>query len=126
VNDPAETILAPWVTVGDASRAVAFYSEALGAEEMYRLENGGEVAVARLRIGAGQFWVQGEPGTAARREERVRMILTVVDPDAAFARAIAAGAAPVAAVHDEFGWRTGRVTDPFGYDWEFSKQLDDA
>jgi uncharacterized glyoxalase superfamily protein PhnB len=26
-------------------------------------------------------------------------------------------------MHEEYGWRTGRVTDPFGHDWEMSKQL---
>jgi PhnB protein len=126
MSDPAETSLAPWVIVGDASRAVVFYSEALGAEEMYRLEDDGVLAVARLRIGASQLWVQTEPGMGLGAERSVRMILTVADPDAAFERAVVAGATPVAGVHDEYGWRTGRVTDPFGYDWEFSRQLDDA
>jgi uncharacterized glyoxalase superfamily protein PhnB len=32
-------------------------------------------------------------------------------------------ATQVAPVSDEYGWRTGRVTDPFGYDWELSRQL---
>ena len=51
------------------------------------------------------------------------MILSVDDPDAAFDRAIAAGAAAVAAVSEEYRWRTGRVTDPFGHDREISRQL---
>ena len=51
------------------------------------------------------------------------MILSVDDPDALFERAVAAGAAVVAAIHEDYGWRTGRVTDPFGFDWELSKQL---
>jgi PhnB protein len=40
-----------------------------------------------------------------------------------FEQAVRAGAAVVAPIHDEYGWRTGRVTDPFGHDWEMSKQL---
>jgi hypothetical protein len=24
---------------------------------------------------------------------------------------------------EEHGWRTGRISDPFGYDWEISRQL---
>jgi PhnB protein len=51
------------------------------------------------------------------------MILSVDDPDAVFEQAIAAGAAVVAPIHEDYGWRTGRVTDPFGHDWEMSKQL---
>jgi PhnB protein len=51
------------------------------------------------------------------------MILSVQDPDALFERAVAAGAAAVAPIHDEHGWRTGRLTDPFGHDWEVSRRL---
>jgi PhnB protein len=51
------------------------------------------------------------------------MILSVGDPDALFERAVGAGAAAVAPVHDEHGWRTGRLTDPFGHDWEVSRRL---
>jgi PhnB protein len=40
-----------------------------------------------------------------------------------FNQGVAAGAAAVAPVHEEYGWRTGRITDPFGHDWELSKQL---
>jgi predicted lactoylglutathione lyase len=46
----------------------------------------------------------------------------VEDPDALFERAVGAGAAAMAPVHDEHGWRTGRLTDPFGHDWEVSKR----
>jgi PhnB protein len=51
------------------------------------------------------------------------MILSVEDPDAAYDRAVVAGATEVARVSEENGWRTGRVTDPFGYDWELNRQL---
>jgi len=52
------------------------------------------------------------------------MILTVTDPDAVFRKAIAAGAREVAPVVDqEYGWRVGRVVDPFGHHWEIGKPL---
>ena len=51
------------------------------------------------------------------------MILSLEDPDVAHERAILAGGIEVAPVSEEYGWRTGRVTDPFGYDWELSGQL---
>ena len=53
----------------------------------------------------------------------VRMILTVADPDAAFARALSAGASPVFAVMEEYGWRLGRIVDPFGHHWEIGRPL---
>jgi len=120
------TTIAPWLTVGDGAKAMAFYKEALGAAEVYRLDgDDGGVAVAQLKIGDAAFWIQEdvESSLASIGRGSVRMILTVGDPDALFNRAIAAGSTQVARVHDEHGWRTGRVTDPFGHDWEFSRPL---
>jgi uncharacterized glyoxalase superfamily protein PhnB len=53
----------------------------------------------------------------------VRLVLTVPDPDAMFAKAIAAGALEVVAVNDDYGWRLGRVVDPFGHHWEIGRPL---
>ena len=55
-----------------------------------------------------------------------RMILTVPDPDAAFARALAAGAREVVAAKEDYGWRLGRAVDPFGHHWEIGKPLSDG
>jgi PhnB protein len=38
-------------------------------------------------------------------------------------RAVAAGAAIVRQVHNEHGWRIGRVVDPYGHHWEIGKPL---
>jgi PhnB protein len=46
-----------------------------------------------------------------------------VEPAESGRAIVAAGAIEVAAVSEEYGWRTGRVTDPFGYDWELSRQV---
>ena len=124
---PRATTIAPWLAVGDAAAAVKFYAAAFGAVEAYRLDGeAGRVGLALLTIDGAPFWLQDDraaaPGRAASAS--VRMILSVNDPDAFFDRAIAAGAIQVAPIHEEYGWRTGRVTDPFGYDWEFSKQLE--
>ncbi len=51
------------------------------------------------------------------------MIVTVDDPDSLFDQVVAAGAKVVAAIHEDFGWRIGRVVDPFGHHWEIGKQL---
>ena len=118
--------IAPWLTVRDAQKAVDYYQAAFGALELYRLPaDDGSLAVVQLSVGGALFWVQADsnasPSGAATGA--VRMILSVDDPDAVFERAVAAGAAVVAAIHEDYGWRTGRVTDPFGFDWEMSKKL---
>jgi len=52
------------------------------------------------------------------------MVLIVQDPDTVFARAVAAGATVVWQVSDQpYGWRLGRVVDPFGHHWEIGKPL---
>lgn len=123
---PVDTTIAPWLSVNDGARAVDYYMAALGAVEVYRLDGDDrKLVVAQLNIGGAAFWVQedAESSPASPGDGSVRMILTVDNPDALFERAVALGAAPVAAVHEEHGWRTGRVTDPFGHDWEFSRPL---
>jgi PhnB protein len=46
------------------------------------------------------------------------------DPDVAFQRVVAAAATVVCSVNNQpFGWRVGRIVDPFGYHWEIGKPL---
>ncbi len=51
------------------------------------------------------------------------VVMTVDDPDAAFERAVMAGATVVWPVSNEYGWRLGRIVDPFGHHWEIGKPL---
>jgi PhnB protein len=112
--------------VRDAQKAVEYYKAAFGAVELYSLPaDDGSLAVVQLSVGGAVFWVQHDSSAspADRDAGSVRMILSVDDPDSVFDQAVGAGAAVVAPVHEEYGWRTGRVTDPFGHDWEMSRQL---
>jgi len=122
------TTIAPWLSVRESARAVDFYKSAFGAAELFRLEGGGGV-VARLSVEGAEFWLSDEspehfnfsPQTLGGSS--VRIILTVGDPDAVFARALAAGASQVFAVVEEHGWRVGRVVDPFGHHWEIGRPV---
>ncbi|WP_116090735.1 VOC family protein [Sphingomonas crusticola] len=121
------TSLAPWLTVTDGEAALRFYGEAFGASVVYRLEGAGAGVVARLSVAGAEFWISdgaagGDPSVLGGGS--VRMILTVPDPDAAYARAIDAGARAVFPVGEGHGWRLGRLTDPFGLDWEIGRPLD--
>ena len=121
-----ETSIAPWLSVRGATAAVAFYTAAFDADVRERLEDdAGEVVVARLAVGGAELWLQEDPESSPEAIDRrsVRMILTVADPDAAFARAVAAGATEVAPVYEGHGWRIGRVADPFGHHWEIGRPL---
>jgi PhnB protein len=51
-------------------------------------------------------------------------VLIVDDPDALFNRAVAAGATVIWPIADQdYGWRMGRIRDPFGHHWEIGKPL---
>jgi PhnB protein len=125
--EPFETSIAPWLAVSDAAKAAAFYMAAFGAAELYRLEgDDGNLAVAQLSVDGAVFWVQDESGAISdgKGSRSIRLILSVEDPDSVFERAIAEGAATVSPVSEGYGWRTGRLIDPFGHEWEISRQLD--
>lgn len=49
--------------------------------------------------------------------------MIVQDPDAAYEPAVAAEATVVRPVSNEYGWRLGRIVDPFGHHWEIGKPL---
>src|SRR5271165_6146386 len=121
--------IAPWLSVRNSGRAIEFYKSAFGATEAFRLENPDGGVVARLSIAGAQFWVSDESPEHGNFSPEslggcsVRIILTVADPDAVFARAAAAGASQVHPVAEEHGWRVGRVVDPFGHHWEIGREV---
>jgi PhnB protein len=123
--------VAPQLSVRRGREAVAFYIDAFGAVEVYRV--GGTDShpdvVSQLRIGEATFWVSDESPEHGNSSPEtvggctVRMLLVVDDPDAAVARAVAAGAREVYPVSEEHGWQLGRIADPFGHHWEIGKPL---
>ena len=118
------TSIAPWMSVADTAAAIAFYEAAFGARVVERLGDDDVTFVALLTIGGAEVWLQLEPETAPDgRDGPVRMILTVDDPDATFARALAAGATEYAGIHEEHGWRIGHIVDPCGHHWEIGRRL---
>ncbi|HVZ17550.1 MAG TPA: hypothetical protein VG897_10565 [Terriglobales bacterium] len=112
----------------NSKQAVEFYKNAFSAKEAYRMEYGDSV-VARLSVNGAEFWLGGEspehfnfsPQTLGGCS--VRIIFTVPDPDMTFNQAIAAGCKEVYPVGEEYGWRIGRVVDPYGHHWEIGRPL---
>ncbi|MFO1500545.1 MAG: VOC family protein [Verrucomicrobiota bacterium] len=124
-----QNILAPMLSVRRGLAAIDFYRAAFGADELFRIESPTRDIVARLSIRGAEFWVADEspqhhnfsPETLGGGT--VRMVLVVSDPDDAVDRAVKAGAKLVSPVANEYGWRLGRVLDPFGHHWEVGKPL---
>ena len=132
-SNPAASLactIAPWLSVRNSAQAVEFYKAAFGATEAYRMEDPGGAVVAKLSVDGAEFWLADESPEHADFSPQtlgggtVRIILTVADPDAMFARAVRAGASEVFPVGEEYGWRLGRVVDPYGHHWEIGRPLD--
>lgn len=126
-TETLQTAIEPWLTVSNAIAAVSFYTTAFNAIETYRMEDPGGGLVVKLSVAGACFWVSGDTNdkesTPAVGTQSIKFVLTVADPDALFAQTIAAGAAEVFPVGEAYGWRLGRLTDPFGFDWEIGKPL---
>jgi PhnB protein len=126
---PFSTSIAPWLSVKESAKAVEFYKSAFGAVEVYRLDGPENSVVARLSVNGAEFWVGDESpehqnfSPQSLGGSSVRMIFTVADPDAMFERAIKAGASQVWPVVEDYGWRVGRVADPYGHHWEIGRPL---
>jgi len=132
IND-MRTSLTPLLSVRRGARAIDFYKRALGAEELFRIENDKGEVVARMTVDGADFWLADESPQHLNFSPEslgggsVRMVLTVENPDAVFERAVAAGASVVFPVADQhYGWRVGRIVDPFGHHWEIGKPLSDC
>jgi PhnB protein len=128
------TTLTPYLAVHDAAAAIDFYVQAFGAVERYRLVGAdGRVGHADLGIGdatlylADEFPESGVRGPRAIGGSPVLLHLRVPDVDAAFERAVAAGATVVSPVENQFyGERGGTVADPFGYVWMLQTHIEDV
>jgi PhnB protein len=127
-------VLSPYLIVKGAAAALAFYVEAFGAKELFRLtEPSGKVGHAELEIGRSRFSIADEyPDFGALSPVTVggtpvSLHLYVVDVDKALARATAAGATMLRPLTDEFfGDRTCMVMDPFGHKWHLATRKEDV
>ena len=127
------TTVTPNLVVDDGAAAIAFYERAFGAEVRTRLEAGGMLVFAALRIGGALVTLcEAMPAhgfVAPDRDAPVPAFITlyVEDADAWHARALEAGATQInpidAHVH---GDRAGSVRDPFGHRWAIATHVEDV
>ena len=103
--------IAPMLSVRNGARAVEYYKSAFGAIEIFRVEDPAGAVVSRLSVDGAEFWLSDESpehdnfSPESLGGGSVRMILTVPNPDAVFAHAIAAGARSVVAVEEAYGFK---------------------
>ncbi|HEY9773059.1 MAG TPA: VOC family protein [Planktothrix sp.] len=130
-----QSSVTPHLILKDADKAIEFYKKALGAEEVCRMKTpDGKIMHASIKIDGCHIYLcdemDGECGSksaATLGGANATIHLYVPDADAAFKRAVDAGAKPTMPVQDMFwGSRYGMVVDPFGQPWSFATCVEEV
>ena len=121
--------ITPCIVVKGAAEAIAFYIRAFGAEEISRAPSpdGSKIMHAEIKIGDSRIMLSDEfpemaclsPLTIGNTASSLHIY--VEDADAAYQRAVDAGATSTMPLADQFwGDRFGMLKDPFGHNWSIA------
>ena len=123
----------PYLTINGAAQALEFYKTAFGATELFRMEHGGKIGHAEIKIGdspimlADEFPEMGNRSPVSLGGSSVGIMIYVDDVDKIYNQAIAAGGKEVKPLQDQFyGDRSGTLTDPFGHIWTVATHTEDV
>ena len=125
--------ITPSLFVAGATKAIDFYKKALGAEELMRFPApDGTIMYAEIRIGDSIIMLGDEMPEHGGRGPKsiggtpVSFFVYGENVDAAWKRAVDAGAKPVVPLADQFwGDRAGCIEDPFGHQWWLAQHIED-
>ena len=123
----------PSLFVAGAAKALEFYKKALGAEELMRFEGpDGKIMHAEFKVGDSIVMLADEMPDQGGRSPKsiggtpVSFFLYGENVDAAWKRALDAGAKEIVPLADQFwGDRTGCLEDPFGHQWWLAQHVED-
>jgi len=123
----------PNLVVAGAVQAIDFYKKAFGAEEIMRFPGpDGKIMHAELKIGdstimlADEMPEHGGRGPKTIGGTSVGFFIYGENVDAAWKRAVNAGATVIQPLADQFwGDRTGCIEDPFGHRWWLAQHVQD-
>ena len=122
------------LTVKNASEALAFYTKAFGAKELYRMPTpDGGVGHAEFMIGNTRIYISDESPewhAEAMPEGTKASCLFSIETDNcddSFRQAVEAGGEALQQPADQFwGQRSAMIKDPFGYRWCFGQLIEDV
>jgi PhnB protein len=124
----------PYLIIKGAARALDFYKQAFGAQELMRFPMpDGKIGHAEIKIGnspimlADEFPEMGHKSPESLGGSPVSLMLYVPDSDKTFAQALKAGGKELQPLKDQFyGDRSGTLTDPFGHVWTVATHKEDV
>jgi len=116
----------PYLTVSGAAGVIDFLKQVFGAAEVMRMNwPDGSVAHAEMRIGDSNLMLSDARGEC--RPMPASLYVYVDDVDAAYNRALQAGAAAIMPPADQFyGDRHGAVRDAAGNQWSIATHVEDV
>ena len=122
----------PYLSVADASEAVAFYARVFDVAPYMRLDMpDGRVMHCEFRVGGGRFFLSAElpehggtPSPSRLGATSVAVHLYVENCDDLVGRMASNGAEVLMEPTDMFyGERLARVRDPFGHEWGITSRF---
>ena len=123
----------PYLIIDGASAAIDYYKKAFGASELFRMDHGGKIGHAELKIGDSPIMLadenpgMGNVGPKALKGTPVSLMIYVEDVDKIYRQAIAEGGVEMKALQDQFyGDRSGTLKDPFGHIWTVATHKEDV
>ncbi|HZE68267.1 MAG TPA: VOC family protein [Pyrinomonadaceae bacterium] len=123
----------PYLIINGAVKAIEFYKKAFGATELFRMEHGGKIGHAEIKIGDSPIMLSDEQLEMGYKSPTtlggtpVSIMLYVDDVDTIFKQAIAAGGEEQKPLQDQFyGDRSGCLKDPFGHVWNVATHTEDV
>ena len=127
--------LTAYIIVRNASDAIEFYKRAFGAEERLRMcgPDGKTIGHAELKIGDSMLMMADEAVAPTSKSPQTLngttfcFCMYVDNVDAAFQRAVDAGAKVLRPLADMFyGDRVGMLIDPYGHQWGLMMHVEDV
>ena len=130
---PSVTLVTPYIVVRGGEAAIAFYKNAFGAQEIFRMTDpsDGRIGHAELRFGESVVMLSDEypdfgavsPDTLGGSSVTLHVSTTAVDADVA-AAALHGATVLRAAADQSFGERSALLLDPFGHRWMLSQTIE--
>jgi len=131
MNEINKPIFAPQLYIKNGINNIEFYTKAFGAVELRRFTNDdGSIHVAELSMNGTIFHLHEEVSASGSFSPEkyngttVTIGLFVSDVDAFMNKAIEAGAKLISPAQDyDYGYRQGKIKDPFGHIWLIEMKL---
>jgi PhnB protein len=126
--------ITPYLSFRDATKAIEFYKQALGAQELFRMPMpGGKIGHAELKIGDSIVMLADESPEFGNKSAKtfggspIGLCLYTDNVEAVADKFCKAGGKVVKAIELQFyGDRSGQFEDPEGYKWTLAQHVEDV